>query len=156
MLVELPVVDSTDGDFHEILEVIAKCNGNESSINRLEKGVYEIGHFSMNFMVKSPIDEWPELRETGWFSSYGVCDNYQQVLTQCPQLEEDPDREFVISVTPIHKSSQSEKDGWRWHKWGPYIGVHKPQKEYLYDEPVIEAVFVYHIYEILGERNETV
>jgi hypothetical protein len=47
----------------------------------------------------------------------------------------------------VIKANQSHEGGWRWHKWGEYIGKYEPQYEYLYDEPEIEKVYVYHIYE---------
>ena len=38
--------------------------------------------------------------------------------------------------------------GWRWHKWGPYIGTQDPQCEYLADEPEIKEVFVYRFIQL--------
>ena len=37
---------------------------------------------------------------------------------------------------------------WRWHKWGPYIGTKEPKCEYLYDEPEIDKVVIFELYEI--------
>lgn len=82
----------------------------------------------------------------GSFSEYGVCDDYRQILEQCPDILSS-DRQFVITLAEMCKSDQPDWGGWRWHKWGPYIGVHEPQCEYLYDEPEIEQVYCYHIYE---------
>ena len=76
--------------------------------------------------------------------NYGVCDNYQQVLNHYPELN-DPNRKFILSLCKI---SKKEDDGWRWHKWGKYIGIQKSQCEYIGDEPEIEEVYVYHIYEM--------
>lgn len=51
-------------------------------------------------------------------------------------------------LTPVRKADQTHDGGWRWNKWwGPYIGSQRPQFEYLYDEPEIDEVFCYHIYE---------
>ena len=117
------------------------------------KGVYEISHFSFNHAtgLKDFEDCYPTLKDE--FSSYGVCDDYQQVLEQCPEIIESS-IPYAISVTPIRKSEQSDWGGWRWHKWGPYIGKQEPTTEYLYDEPVIEQVYCYHIYRIPQERIE--
>ncbi|MNC81295.1 hypothetical protein D3C75_1343800 [compost metagenome] len=60
----------------------------------------------------------------------------------------DPERKFVVSLAEIRKDEQPEQWGWRWEKWGEYIGTQNSQADYLYDEPEIERVFVYHIYEI--------
>lgn len=81
------------------------------------------------------------LRETP--SDYGVCDNYEQILKLVPELESDPDSNYIITITEVTKGNNG---GWRWHKWGPYIGDHEPQAEYLDDEPNIDKVFCYHIY----------
>jgi len=80
--------------------------------------------------------------------SYGVCDdllNFKEVFDE--ELSTIPEKVFV-TLTPIHKKDQSDWGGWRWHKWGDAIGVKQPTTEYLYDEPDIETVWLYHIYVI--------
>jgi len=77
-------------------------------------------------------------------SSYGVCDNYEQVIEQYGLIESEGN--FTVSITPMYKKNQSENGGWRWHKWGGYIGVQEPTCEYLYDEPDIELVYVFQIH----------
>ena len=79
---------------------------------------------------------------------YGVCDNYQQVLDHIPHLI-DSDEKFCVILTPVEKNAQPEDGGWRWSKWGEYIGNQKSSSEYLYYEPDIDLVFVYHIYRVL-------
>ena len=86
-------------------------------------------------------------RSFGDFNSYGVCDDFQQILDQCPEIVNSTGREFVITLAEMCKEDQPDWGGWRWHKWGPYIGTQEPTTEYLYDEPIIERVFCYHIYE---------
>jgi hypothetical protein len=81
-------------------------------------------------------------------NNYGVCDDYKQVLKEYPELKKDKNRKFIVSMTPMFKDCQPKSGGWRWHKWGKYIGKQKPTCEYLYDEKDIELVFVYHIYEV--------
>ena len=81
---------------------------------------------------------------------YGVCDSPEQILKQWPHLESSKQRHF-ITMTPIHKKHEPESGGWRWHKWGEYIGEHDIQCEYLYDEKDIELVFVFHIYTLKAE-----
>jgi len=87
--------------------------------------------------------------EDTYLSNYGVCDNYKQILEQYPFIETD-DRKFIIALIPISKKHQSEHGGWRWHKWGKYIGTQTPICEYIYDEPEIDLVYVYHIYEVIS------
>jgi hypothetical protein len=81
--------------------------------------------------------------------SYGVCDSLQNLLDIYPELEAtgEGSRKFVVNMCGIAKEDQHPDGGWRWHKWGAYIGAETPTCEYLYDEPVIEQVYCYHIYE---------
>lgn len=138
--------DVTLVDNDIITKLIAEVNGNDPKIKRLEKGIYEVGHFSFGCNIAEEINEWVEL--VG-ISNYGVCDNYQQIIEKCSELQF-ADRKFAISLTPIVKVHQPSQGGWRWHKWGPYIGDFAPCTEYLHDDPVIEKVYCFHIYEIIG------
>jgi hypothetical protein len=53
----------------------------------------------------------------------------------------------TISVVTIVKGT--EESGWRWHKWGEYIGLGKPTREYLNDEPEFaDGIYTYHIFEV--------
>ena len=123
----------------------------DSQVNviMLFPGIYET-NLNFNYTLKyfsnnKPKKEWNNIFENE--NSYGICDNYEQILQYYPELNS-LDRKFIISMTPIIKKDESEKDGWRWHKWGEYIGNQNPQHEYLYDEEGIEKVYCYHIYEI--------
>ena len=62
------------------------------------------------------------------------------------------DRDFIIMLTPVLKREQSYRGGWRWHKWGPYIGKEQITTEYLYDEEKVQGVFCFQIYE--RKKNE--
>ncbi len=135
----------------EITDAIAKINGNPIVAECIGTGVYEIGHFNFNHMLEDyELEQYPEFED--WFDSYGVCDNYSQILEHCPEIEKS-ERKFVIALTPIIKQNQSSKGGWRWHKWGPYIGVQESKAEYMYDEPNINKVYCYHIYEIVEDKT---
>ena len=58
------------------------------------------------------------------------------------------DKKFVILLTPVFKEDQPESCGWRWYKWGQYIGKYEPKCEYLYDEEGIDYVYCFTILEI--------
>jgi hypothetical protein len=83
---------------------------------------------------------------------YGVCDNASQLIEYYNKLiankELDNNKTYGLFLVPHFKSSQPEKWGWRWEKWGEYIGVQKSVSDYLYDEPNIEMVYSFNIYEI--------
>lgn len=138
-----------------IAQLIAEVNGNSSDTIELEAGVYQIGHF--NFENELPVnlsfdEKYPDLS----CGSYGVCDHYGQIFAKIPELLNSQERAFIVSVTEIVAKDQSPEGGWRWHKWGGYIGNHEPQCEYIYDEPEIEKVYVYHIYELTNHVKNLV
>lgn len=104
-------------------------------VREIEQGVFATWAFHAG-------DTWfPEFNEV----ESGVADSVEQIKRHHNIVNDS--REFIILVTPIRRDEQPEQGGWRWHKWGAYIGTHKPRCEYLYDEQGIEQVFVYTILE---------
>ena len=94
-----------------------------------------------------------------YWLDYGVCDNASQVLDYFDELNEIykaymNSRKFVVLMTPILKSNQPESCGWRWRKWGSYIGKFEPMHEYLYDEEDIDYVFVFKILEVIEKGDD--
>lgn len=85
--------------------------------------------------------------QEGHPSDYGVCDRWEQIVERWPEIVESP-RQFVISITEMRREDQSPEGGWRWHKWGEYIGDQMPAHEYLYDDTHIDSVFTFHIMEV--------
>lgn len=155
-----PVICNTS---NPILELIARiqspdpdaCPEQESYIRRA-RGIYEIGHFSFEFLISKNggnlsarnADEWNPYAEDlpHGLNAYGVCDSIMQFIQDFGlELESSP-RELCASFTEIRKVDMPEAGGWRWHKWGPYVGRGEPTTEYLYDEPAFDAVWVYHLF----------
>jgi len=141
MLIDEQMVLATN----HILALVASVN-KSGATRKIKKGIYEVGHFGSSNFLPGYAGRPEDLS----ISAYGVCDNEDQVIEKCPELQ-DEEREFVITLTRVEKANEPPYGGWRWHKWGPYIGTHKPEHEYLYDEEGIERVFVYHIYERKSE-----
>ncbi len=75
----------------------------------------------------------------------GICDDYHQVLARIPSLI-DSDKKFCVLLTPL--VIKNEFPRWRWDMFGDYIGNQKPTETYINDEPNIELVFVFEIYQI--------
>jgi hypothetical protein len=128
----------------------------------------EAGHyiFMQRLMLAAPY-EWVRFRGGGmdgeielmneiWEKSlncYGVCDSpeqfdakYGEALRGCP---------IDLCVTFVHvekdPTNKWKGGGWRWHKWGEYIGAGEPTQEYLDDEELFpDGVYTFHIYEVLG------
>jgi len=115
--------------------------GGRGSGKELRTGVYQVGHFGSSLFIQN-YEHYP----TTTVGPFGVCDSVEQLLAACPELEAS-DREFVVTVTAIRKADEPSDGGWRWHKWGDYIGTQEPQCEYIHDEPKIEEVLCFHIYE---------
>lgn len=119
--------------------------------SKLADGIYKstflYGGLPWDMPNRKKFCDYPEL--DSFKSSYGTCDNVQQILDEYPELQ-DPNRQFVVFVATVVRADQPATDGWRWHKWGPYIGKLKPEHEYIYDETDIEQVLIYEIYEWMG------
>ncbi len=85
-------------------------------------------------------------------SQYGVADNLKQVIKYLRPWVAHPERRFFITLSPIFQEKEYPNEGWRWHKWGPYVGRLKNRREYLNDEdfgPDFQGyVIVFHLYEL--------
>ena len=119
--------------------------------------MYEINHFSFDtFLDESITIEWPNLEEIDpELNSYGVCDRPNQIKNKFGMKLNFSNRYFIISFTPVLKSEQPSEGGWRWEKWGPYIGNRKPEADYLYDEPKIEKIDRSLVTKRLKEKQKT-
>lgn len=83
-------------------------------------------------------------------ASYGVADSPEQFFAAYPGLAAD-ERSFAVMFWVHRKADQPAHGGWRWSKWGEYVGEQDSQAEYLHDEPEIEQVVSFEIYEITGD-----
>lgn len=96
-----------------------------------------------------------------YWCSHGVSDNASQVLDYYKHLltvygDYMNNHKFVILMTPIFREDQPKSGGWRWYKWGQYIGDFESKCEYLYDEEGIDYVWVFKILEVEEcEEEET-
>lgn len=131
---------------------------------RLHRGVYVSSHFSFeNYLRKLARGFWDLKRSDEahfWiradvqtddgdtFDCFGVCDSPEQFFNhKIGKLIETDHGKYVVSFTKIDKGGQPPKGGWRWHKWGKYIGEKNPKFEYIYDEgPEIQEAHCYQIF----------
>lgn len=79
---------------------------------------------------------------------YGIVDTPQQILELFPHIADDDVRR-VVTCVEIRREHEPSSDGWRYHKWGEYYGNQNPEHEYLYHDTHIDAVWTFHIYEVL-------
>lgn len=116
---------------------------------RLRTGIYVSLHW--NFAMCFPSDGWKKYPDFGdEYDSIGVCDSIEQFEAHPlgKMLADDLDRKFVVSFVHISKKTEPKECGWRWSKWGQYIGNDTPECEYLSDESGFNAgVWTYHVYE---------
>lgn len=116
------------------------------SLEEIAVGFYggSNGHIRIDKIIES---EYPKFDDCK--SYYGVADNIEQIMEHFKE-EFAPDfpRRFVVFCFWVVKSEQSSWGGWRWHKWGEYIGQHEITAEYIYDEPVVDEVICFHVYEV--------
>lgn len=109
--------------------------------------------------------------------AYGVSDNASQVLNNLEHaleiyltkdsthdfftrgkrlykfLTERPDAVYLIGFTPIFNHHNGASGGWRWHKWGTYLGKHTPKCEYLDEETNIDYVLIWHLYPLKKKED---
>lgn len=80
-----------------------------------------------------------------FWSRYGLCDNPEQVLKKYKNSHYMKNEEpYCILFTPLYREDEPETGGFRYHKWGSYIGKQKPQHEYLYDDKHIDLIYSFH------------
>ena len=77
--------------------------------------------------------------------SYGVADSVEQFIEKFGKKLEESPNEYCVGFTEVKRADQPKEGGWRWHKWGEYIGTKEPQYEYLHDEPEIESVVTFSV-----------
>lgn len=136
------------------LKQITNMISGGTSDKRIGRGQYLCGHWSLHYSFVGWDDGvWEDhfdlqVNEEN-FHSHGVCDSPEQFMEKLGKHLESSSDEYVVCFVRLRKDEQYESGGWRWHKWGEYIGNQEPKCEYLYDEPVIEEVYTYHFYKMV-------
>lgn len=133
----------------------------KGQVERRAQGVYEVSsHNTIDpFYKEAILSAFPGhaarqeyYQRTGKFDfvetlpDYGVADTYQQVVEKYPQLVES-DRKYLLWFVTLLKEHETP-GGWRWEKWGEYIGTQNSEAEYLHDEPEIEQIILWHVCEV--------
>lgn len=109
--------------------------------------------------------------------AYGVSDNATQVFNHLKQaletyltkdsthsffirgkrlykfLADNPDAVYLIRFYPVFNHHDGKTGGWRWHKWGSYLGKHTPKCQYLNEEKNIDYVLLWHLYPLKKKGN---
>jgi hypothetical protein len=129
-----------------------------------ETGIYQ-SSFPYNFpeiefeefkgMCNIPREQSYEMfKPTYHKNSYGVADSIEQIKEYYKEEIEDAEKKYFIVLTPVfqEKENKGKGGGWRWHKWGEYIGKLDTRCEYLDDEEFgddFKYVICFSIYLVL-------
>lgn len=143
---------------------IAEENDFEYTPQSDPKYLQEVGIYQSSYPFNFPEDEFEELQKLTYDDrykifhnyekiTYGVADNIDQIKEYYKEEIADANKKYVISLTPVwqEKENKGKGGGWRWHKWGEYIGKLNPQCEYLYDEEfgeTFEYVLTFTLYAV--------
>jgi hypothetical protein len=137
------------------LMVVKALSGGKKAFTRLENGIYLVPsgnfHLALDDVI---IDGFPAFDNERSF--HGTCDNVRQVLEHYPEISNDENKHYVIEIMELNKKDQPKWCGFRWDSRGKYIGDQNPQCDYLYDEPKIDSVLYYHIYEVKRPERLTI
>lgn len=136
------------------------------------------GHYDIEELTNfNEVDEFELIDKYKFFPMNGVSDNASQVKNYLNKIiniylngtskdvyffegqglfnliKNEPNYQFILLLTSIiNNHDKSSWGGWRWHKWGEYIGKHNPQYEYLDHEDGIDYVLVWKLCPV--ERNK--
>ncbi|HMG12787.1 MAG TPA: hypothetical protein VK571_06415 [Gemmatimonadaceae bacterium] len=114
--------------------------------HRISTGIYSVATFNFNLLLDDDWDDFPNELPGGLEESYGVVDSVEQFTDRFWGALSDDPHGYVVAFTRVRKSEQPTEGGWRWCKWGPYLGVGSPQCDYLHGEPHFNEVFCFHVY----------
>lgn len=127
---------------------IKKCKFENFIIPTEYVGVYESDtqEYLINFWCRQKaVYGKKDYSRNAW--DYGVADNIEQVIDYYNNGNFKGNH--VIFFDTVYRNTDTPCCGWRWHKWGEYIGEKKPTTEYLNDEPEIDKVIVFSIYKVV-------
>ena len=143
---------------------IAKENNFEYIPQSDPQWIEETGIYQSSFPFNFPEDEFEELQKLTRDDRYKIFPNYEKitygVADKVEQIKEyykeeiaDVNKKYVIAITPVwqEKENKGKGGGWRWHKWGEYIGKLNPQCEYLDDEDFgdsFEYILIFTLYAV--------
>jgi hypothetical protein len=140
-------------ELNPIMGVLAQCEGNDPNVAVLDDGILLIGHYSGDILFFGGNDWERSYPEVEGLAPYGVCDTPEQFVEDFGEALRAHERTLTVTLTPVMKDlvSRGKGGGWRWHKWGPYVGKGEPTTEYLADEDGFDdGIHVYHVYDVTG------
>lgn len=151
-MLKTPVLFRPDPGLALIFSVIG---GGSSQPVVLGDGLLKITHFSSDMLLYGKNGGWDF--EIEGMPEYGVCDSPDQLVAKFGDILSNDPRNLCVFFTHVRKdtSNRGQRGGWRWHKWGEYVGEGTPEYEYLDDETGFDGgVYVYHVHDIDWQPKE--
>lgn len=137
-------------EFNSFYTVLFNTMSRGWRIEMPEPGFF-VGPLNMNLLLRGVlVEEWPGIYthpDHGELPFF-VDDSPEAVIERLKPVLQEAEGIYAVTITEVRKADEPIRGGWRWHKWGPYLGKHEPQCEYLYDEPEIDSIVTAHIYEV--------
>lgn len=123
-------------------------------IEKLDKYDYNEKMFERNKKDDETLLQYYSRSYKTWISLYGVADNIEQIKKFYKKQINSKTDKFIIVLTPVYQEleNKGKGGGWRWHKWGKYIGDLKSKCEYLDDEDFgadFKYVICFHLHYII-------
>jgi hypothetical protein len=84
---------------------------------------------------------------------YGVCDSVAQFMNDYYYTIDAVEGNWIVSLEEVYRADQPKYDGWRWAKWGPYLGEEQRTSDYLVNEQFIDKVCVFNLYHLTGTKG---
>ena len=110
---------------------------------RIAEGVYEHCGFNLHNAIERGTSD-PYFYDDK-LPSYGVVDSVEQFMELFGEEIRGRSEPYCVGFTEVRREDQSPEGGWQWHKWGEYFGKHEITRDYLYDEPAVEAVLTFEL-----------
>lgn len=132
------------------LGLMLSLMGGSKGTQQVAPGFF-IGPLNLNMLVEHvEVEKYPSIPGIGSYpTSYYVCDTPQQFVERYGKILESAEGRYITFFAHIERTP-GEEGGWRWHKWGEYLGDLNPQNEYLDDEgeEFAEGVYVVHVSQV--------
>lgn len=128
--------------------VAALVSGGAYPTQRLRQGVYLLPyHPPSPWPPGNRFRDFPDLPDGLYM--YGVCDGLDNYMEKQGRALDALDKKYFVTLTVVERDpdGKGKRQGWRWHKWGPYIGACEPEREYLDDEEGIDQVYCFQVFE---------
>ncbi len=132
------LVDVKISGVHPIIAMVTGC-----APRWLKRGVYV--NCGFNFYNAIRDESFEHFFDDDTVPAFGVADSIEQFMDKFRATLEASPNEYAVGFTEVRRVDQPLEGGWRWHKWGPYIGTKTPTCEYLHDEPEIESVMTFSV-----------